>query len=360
MQRLRPSTIVFGALLLFSGLSACRKDPQVPLPDVGPTPYVLPLPPWALADTNHHLNLPYDNPLTVEGIALGRKLFYEKALSNDLSMSCATCHQQEHAFSDPRQFSLGTNGVAGRRNAQAIINPAFEHFFFWDARALSLELQAFDPVRHPDEMGNSWPVVIERLEQHPDYPHLFAKAFGSPGIDSSRVVYALAQFERTFISFNSRFDRWYYGGQIGLLTEAEQRGFDLFTGEAHCADCHMLPFFHDFSVRNVGLRGEFSDLGLEEVSGIADHRWRFKTPSLRNIEVTAPYMHDGRFATLEEVMDFYAEDVEITMPNLDPHMFPWLWGEVELDAQERADLVAFMRTLTDEGFLTAPHLADPH
>ncbi len=343
-------------------LNACRKDvstdPDQPGGPTGPTPLTLQVPSWSV-DTGHALNLPYDNPLTVEGVALGRKLFHEKALSNDLTMSCATCHRQENAFSDPRRFSVGTDGSLGRRQGMAIINTAWDHFFFWDARALSLELQAFGPVRNPVEMANSWPVVVQRLQQHPEYPELFRRAFGSPTIDSLHVAYALAQFERTLISLNSRFDRYYYGGDVTALTEQEVRGKDLFFGEAHCDNCHMLPLFQDHGVRNIGLPPG-PDQGLAEVSGITAHRGRFKTTTLRNIDVTAPYMHDGRFATLEEVVDFYADDVVLTTPNLDEHMFPWVNDEIHLNAQERADLVAFMKTLTDETFLNDPAFSDPH
>lgn len=320
---------------------------------------VLNVPPWA-QDTVHTLNLPWDNPLTVEGVALGRRLFYEKALSDDYSMSCASCHKQEHAFSDPQPISPGTDGTLGRRNAMAIVNLAWDHFFFWDARAFSLELQALQPVVSHAEMRNTWPVVEQRLADHPDYPALFERAFGSPGIDSLRVVFAIAQFERTLLSFDSRFDRYYYGGQQGLFTEQEERGLDLFMGEAHCVDCHMLPHFHDFAVRNIGLNPGPDDTGLMEVSGLPEHRDRYKTTTLRNVEVSGPYMHDGRFATLEEVVDFYADDVRITSPTLDEHMSPWVWGQIDLDPQERADLVAFMRTLTDPGFLNNPAFSDPH
>lgn len=350
--------VLLGAVLL---LQACRKDPGMEQPTdapFGPTPLTLSVPSWAV-DTGHALNLPYDNPLTVEGVALGRRLFYEKALSNDFSMSCATCHRQENAFSDPRRVSIGTDGSEGRRQGMAIINAAWDHFFFWDARALSLELQAFGPVRNPIEMGNSWHVVVQRLQQHPEYPELFRRAFGTSSIDSLHVAYALAQFERTLISLSSRFDRFHYDGDITAMTPQEVRGMDLFFGDAHCDNCHMLPLFQDHGVRNIGLPPG-PDQGLAEVSGITAHRGRFKTTTLRNIAVTAPYMHDGRFATLEEVVDFYADDVVLTTPNLDEHMFPWVNDEIHLNAQDRADLVAFMRTLTDEAFLSDPRFSDPH
>jgi cytochrome c peroxidase len=340
--------------------ASCRRDPSLAdEPWNGGTPYQLQFPTWAIGPA-HEINIPYDNPLTVEGIALGRKLFYEKALSNDYSMSCASCHRQENAFSDPRPFSIGTNGAVGRRNAMAVMNMAWDHFFFWDARALSLELQAFGPVVDHAEMRNTWPVVEERLQAMPEYRDLFKKAFGIEQIDSLHVVYAIAQFERTLVSFNSRFDRFHFGGDSLALTGQEKRGRDLFFGEAFCGGCHMLPMFTDHSVRNNGLDMEPLDEGLAEVSGIRDHVGRFKTTSLRNIAVTAPYMHDSRFATLEEVVDFYADNVQVNAQTIDNHMQPWIFGQVQLSQQDRADLVAFMRTLTDESFLTNPAFSDPH
>src|SRR5690606_15721023 len=179
-------------------------------------------------------------------------------------------------------------------------------------------------------------------------------------IDSSLVVKAIAQFERTLLTFNSPFDRYYYGGDSLALTEPEKRGLELFFGEAHCDDCHMPPLFHDHDYRNIGLDHPPPDGGLGEITGDHSDQGRFKTPSIRNIEVTAPYMHDGRFISLEQVVDLYADDVLIDSPGLDQHMLPWVMNEIDLDQQERADLVAFMRTLTDQQFLTDPRFSDPN
>jgi cytochrome c peroxidase len=196
--------------------------------------------------------------------------------------------------------------------------------------------------------------VVARLQAHAEYPALFQQAFGSPVVDSLRVAYALAQFERTLLSLDSRFDRWQYGGEPEALSAQEQRGWKLFTGKGNCADCHMPPLFTDGRVVDIGLDAEPVDKGLGERSGIAWHNGRFKTPSLRNIAATVPYMHDGRFGTLDEVMDFYATGVNIHSPTLDVHMQPWVKGEVMLSKQDRADLVAFMLTLTDSTFLRDP------
>lgn len=352
-------------LLLCAGmftLYACQRDAEQAQPAGeewnGPTPYQLSFPEWA-TDASHVLMMPADNPLTEEGVALGRKLFYEKALSNDYSMSCATCHQQEFAFSDPRVVSLGTDGSPGRRNSMAIVNPAWDQFFFWDGRAPSLEMQAFGPVANPVEMHNTWPEVVDRLAADPVYPLLFEHAFGSPGVDSMRVVKAIAQFERTFISFNSRFDRFEYGGDSTALTAQEQAGRNLFFDGAHCNICHTAPFFSDNRMFNIGSTVGFGDLGQEEATGQHSDFGKFKNTTLRNIEVTAPYMHDGRFATLEEVVDFYADSI-VSSPGLDNHMFPFLNGGTPLDAADRAALVAFMKTLTDTEFLNNPAYSDPN
>ena len=324
-----------------------------------PTPLVLDLPAWALTDTALKLEFPYDNPLTVEGVALGRRLFHEKALSADGSLSCASCHVQRFAFSDPRTRSMGMGGTMGERNAPAIQNVAWDHFFFWDARALSIELQAFAPVTGHAEMGSNWNKVAERLRRIPAYPPLFAAAFGDGAIDSMRVAFALAQFERTMISLSSRFDRYFHEGDSTALTLSEKRGKDLFFTRANCADCHSPPLFKGHEVQNIGLDSTPVDLGMGGRTHIVWHMGRFKTPSLRNIAVTAPYMHDGRFATLEQVVDFYADDVNTNSPTLDVHMQPWVKGEVRLSTQDRADLVAFLKTLTDEGFLTDPRYGPP-
>jgi cytochrome c peroxidase len=316
----------------------------------GPTPLELAIPAWAL-DTAHPLNLPYDNPLTMEGVELGRRLFHETALSGDGMLSCASCHHRELAFSDPRNFPTGF-GV--ERNGMPLFNLAWDHYFFWDARALSLEMQAFEPVTAHQEMNSEWGAVRERLQADRSYPALFQRAFGSPVIDSLRVAYALAQFERTLLSFGSRFDRWRHGGERDALNVQEQRGWQVFTGKGNCADCHMPPHFTDRRVVNIGLDSDPVDKGLGARTGIAWHMGRFKTPSLRNVAVTAPYMHDGRFATLEEVMDFYATGVRTDAPTLDVHMDPWVRGEVLLSARDRADLVAFLHTLTDTAFLAGP------
>lgn len=314
----------------------------------------LELPAWALADTSLRIDIPYDNPLTVEGAALGRMLFHEKALSADRSLSCASCHIQRFAFADSARFSPGMNGLRTARNTLPLMNLAWDHFFFWDARALSLELQAFEPVTSHREMASGWSEVYVRLRRDARYPPLFRAAFGDERIDSLRVAFALAQFERTMISLDSRFDRYFHLKERGAMNAQELRGKDLFFTRAHCVDCHEPPLFGGHHVVNIGLDSVSIDPGMGGHTGMPWHMGRFKTPTVRNVAVTAPYMHDGRFATLEEVVDFYADGVFVKSVTLDEHMMPWRRGEVRLSKQDRADLVAFLKTLTDEGFLVNP------
>lgn len=355
----KSSSIFFGASLALC-IPACSTRPVAPSAQepFSPNPFRLNVPAWAV-DTAHPINIPYDNPLTVEGIALGRRLFYEKALSSDGSLSCASCHQQAHAFADPRTSSTGIGGINGTRNAQPLFNLAWDHFFFWDARAISVEMQAFEPVTGHREMGSDWSGVAKRLTTIPEYPPLFRAAFGDEWIDSMRVAFALAQFERTLVSLDSRFDRYVHEHDMDALTPQEIRGKDLFFTRAHCVDCHEPPFFNGHDVSNIGLDAEPIDKGMGARTGMPWHMGRFKTPSLRNIEVTAPYMHDGRFPTLEAVIDFYADDVHTTSPTLDDHMQPWVRGEVRLSKQDRSDLVAFLKSLTDADFLRDTTFSEP-
>jgi cytochrome c peroxidase len=345
--------------LVITVLYSCRKDPSLEKVWNGGTPVQLKVPEWAITPM-HFPHVPHDNPMTAEGVALGRKLFYEKALSNDFSMSCGSCHQQEFAFSDPRPFSIGTDGSIGRRNSMTVMNSAFDHHFFWDGRAHGLEQQAFLPVVDHAEMRNTWPVVVERLRNTRPYPDLFFNAFGTEQIDSMLVVKAIAQFERTLLSFDSRFDRFHYGGDSLALTPQEKRGFDLFMNEASCGGCHGPPFFTDFEFRNNGLDMVPADDGFGAVTGIRTDNGKFKTTSLRNIAVSGPYMHDSRFTTLEQVLDFYAEDVQTAAPTIDSHMQPWIFGDVQLSQQDRADIIAFLHTLTDQSFLSDPAFSDPN
>lgn len=338
--------------------AACHRPPQQAAA-TSPAPLRLELPAWALADTALRLDFPYDNPLTAEGAALGRALFYEKALSADGSLACASCHIQRFAFADSARLSSGMAGQRTARNSMPLMNLAWDHFFFWDARALSLELQAFEPVTAHRELASQWSAVSQRLARDPRYPPRFAAAFGDARIDSLRIAFALAQFERTLVSLDSRFDRFFHLKRTDALSAQEKRGKDLFFTRAHCVDCHEPPLFKGHHVVNIGLDSVPTDPGMGGRTGMPWHLGRFKTPTLRNIAATAPYMHDGRFATLEEVIDFYADGVRTASPTLDAHMEPWRRGAVRLSQQDRKDLVAFLHALTDSAFLADARFGPP-
>jgi cytochrome c peroxidase len=349
---------ILSILAIVITISSCKKDEIYPL-DYIPQPHSVDIPDYV---NNFVLTgpmpIPTNNPLTIEGIALGRELFYEKQLSSDNSMSCASCHFQEFAFSDDNQFSEGVLGELGDRQAMAIINSAWDDKFFWDGRAVSLEDQAFGPVVNPIELNDTWKNVVEKLQNDPKYPIMFHKAFGTHIIDSVLVSKAISQFERTMISFDSKYDKFFFNDE-DVYSESEERGFDLYFDKAECIHCHSGPMLTDFTFRNNGLDLVITDNGLGKVTGLTSDDGKFKVPTLRNIELTAPYMHDGRFATLEDVIEHYNSGVESTSPNLDVEMNHFADG-LELTAQEKTDLIAFLKTFTDFTFLTNPDFSDPN
>lgn len=362
----------FQQLLLVIGIGAvllagCRKDPDadpaIPGP-VGPTPYPLVIPANFPA-----MPIPSDNPLTVEGVRLGRHLFYEKRLSGDNTMSCASCHMQAFSFTDSARFSTGIDGIQGARNSMAIVNLGWGQRFFWDGRAMSLEEQVFFPVRDPIEMHETWPTAAEKLQSDQAYVDLFQAAFGAAAIDSVVVSKAIAQFMRTMISSNSKFDR-FMRGEL-QLTPQEQLGFALTQQEggpppigqwgADCFHCHPHGGgqFTDGIIRNNGLDPEelWTDLGLGGWTGLPQDRAKFKTPTLRNVALTAPYMHDGRFQTLEEVIDHYNSGGHPS-PTVDPNM-KFTVGGLQLTAEKKAQLIAYLHTLSDPDFFSDERFSDP-
>lgn len=366
----------FTAFLLIVSLQACKEDdkddpvvvnpPEIPV--YNPTPYSLVVP--------RHFSLVYsptipaDNPLTVEGIELGKRLFFERRLSINNQLSCGGCHRPQAAFNDPGMaLSLGAQNQSGIRNAMPLFNLAwtnsFDSEFNWHGSAESLEEQALDPVKNPLEMMESWPRVAGKLQNDPSYPPMFQAAFGTTTIDSTLVVKAIAQFERTLISGDSRMDK-YMQEQLGLnppggpfLTAQELRGFNIYvsTNKGDCFHCHgnvnlRNPLWTDFEFRNNGL-DMAPDSGLAEITKSANDLGKFKTPSLRNLVFTAPYMHDGRFQTLEEVVEFYSTGVQDS-PLTDPLMADRGSLNANLSATEKADLVAFLKTITDSSFVQNP------
>ncbi len=359
-------TILFSVGIIF--LQGCKPDDpdcncDCDLSGYAPTSYTLERPAGF-----PQLVIPADNPMTVEGIALGRKLFYEKRLSDDNSMACASCHvQSPFSFTDKgTRFSTGIDGFQGNRNAMALINLAWGHKFFWDGRAASLEEQALGPVPNPIEMHQTWTNAVAKLQADTAYPRLFVKAFGICTIDSLHVAMAIAQFERTMISGNSKFDK--VGRHETEFTSSELHGFELFSRDkdtvnnihgADCFHCHQIstrllddPIFH-----NNGIDSVFADPGLQAVTGDINDRGKFKAPTLRNIELTAPYMHDGRFATLEQVIDHYNMGGHPSA-TIDPLMKNVGTG-LELSQEEKTDLLNFLKTLTDMDYVNNPAFSEP-
>ena len=302
--------------------------------------------------------IPINNPLTEEGIALGKKLFFDKKLSKNNTQSCASCHNPRNSFTDSLRFSLGVDGFSGSRNSMPLFNLAwnFNDKFSWDGKELSLERQALEPVRNPIEMHSSWSNVALRLQQDQEYPTMFLNAFGTERIDSTLVTKAIAQFERTLISGNAKFDQYLLGNTS--LNQQEVNGFTIFMSEdkGDCFHCHGSdnnPLWTDNNFHNNGLDTSFNDLGLGAVTGDPNDNGKFKSPSLRNLVYTAPYMHDGRFSTLEEVINHYSEGLQ-NSSTIDPLMKKVNQGGVQLTPQEKADLKAFLITLTDDGFINNP------
>ncbi|MFK5981819.1 MAG: cytochrome c peroxidase [Flavobacteriaceae bacterium] len=310
-------------------------------------------------------HIPANNPQTLEGISLGRELFYEPLLSGDGTQACADCHLAENSFTDPNRFSTGITGAIGNRNAMPIYNLAwnFEDKFFWDGRAIGIEGQALGPVENPIEMNNTWPNAVATLQATSTYPDLFAQAFGTSTITKELVTKAIAQFERTMISGNSRFDQ-YLLGDTAALTASEINGFNIFMDEdrGDCFHCHgsdANPLWTDNIFHNNGLDTTFEDNGLGQVTGDPLDNGKFKSPSLRNLAYTAPYMHDGRFSTLEEVINHYSEGL-VYSETIDPLMKNIAQGGALLNEEDKIDLKAFLLSLSEPEYTTNPDFQDPN
>jgi cytochrome c peroxidase len=296
-----------------------------------------------------NMNIPSNNPMTVQGVTLGEKLFKDPILSANNTQACISCHIQSASFSDPNQFSTGIDNIKGTRNASALINLGWNNNFNWDGSATTLEEQAFEPIVNPIEMHDTWPNVENKLNENTEYVDLFKKAFNIDYIDSNHVVMALAQFERTLISVNSKFDKYLNGEE--QLTPSEFSGYAIFNSEkADCFHCHGTQMFMDNDFHNNGLDEEpFLDLGLAKVTEKNSDNGKFKTPTLRNIEFSAPYMHDGRFTNIEEVIEHYNSGGNYSS-TVDPLMKKIGIG-LQLTNQEKQDLIAFLKTLSDDNFI---------
>jgi cytochrome c peroxidase len=345
----RSFVLILPILLASCGSKTEPKAVEVPTPASKPAGTVvqikapLGLPP---------LDLPADNPPTAETIALGRKLYYDAKLSGDNSVSCATCHNPGFGFTDGKPVSTGVGGKKGGRSAPSVINAAYYAVQFWDGRARSLEEQAAGPIANPIEMNLPHTVCIEKLNADPEYKAEFARAFGPDPVNIEMVKKAIASFERTVLSGNSPFDKYQYGGNKKAMSPAAIRGLALFkdVNKGNCAVCHTIEekhaLFSDSKFHNLGVginaKGELTDLGRYDATKVDADKGAFKTPTLRDIAKTGPYMHDGSLKTLKDVVDFYVGGGN-SNPNLDKEI-----KSLKLNQKERADLVAFLEALTGE------------
>jgi cytochrome c peroxidase len=313
-------------------------------------------------------NEPADNPNTLEGVALGKILFFDKRLSADNTISCSTCHRPEKAFTDGIPLAVGIQNKIGKRNTPGLFNLAIQKKFFWDGRVNSLEDQSIHPIQDPNEMSMELEQLISKLKSISEYPNLFGRAFGSSEISIDRVAKALAQFQRSLFSQTSKYDL-YLKGEYNLTIE-ELKGMTLFFQHptagsvrgGNCGDCHLpqtlsgkLDDFDGF--HNTGLTELNSqDIGLKAITGKASDFGKFKTPDLRNVALTAPYMHDGRFQTLEQVLDHYNSESLFSKPNVDVLITagrnevsfdPIYEQSLKLTTAEKKSIITFLHTLTD-------------
>ncbi|MBE9663517.1 cytochrome-c peroxidase [Mucilaginibacter myungsuensis] len=315
--------------------------------------------------------IPDDNPTTKEGVYLGRMLFYETALSANNKISCGTCHQQALAFTDGKAFSTGVDGSLTSRSSMSLANMLWSRKLFWDGRSNALEGQAAIPMQNPHEMGQMMQTTVRKLSRKMPYPELFDKVFGKEeGINGVTIIKAIAQFERTLISANSKYDQYLQGKH--KPTKQELQGLALFNNApqpaksirgANCSRCHggvktYMELFHNNGLDTVG-----KDAGIGSLTALATDQGRFKAPTLRNIALTAPYMHDGRFKNLDEVLDHYSDHIKTSAALSD--IFRGASNrkdgtQLSLKADEKKAIIAFLSMLTDDTFIHDPRFSDPH
>jgi cytochrome c peroxidase len=346
---------------LFVIINSCRQD-KVVVPDLPDEPYNLEFGSFPNPD------IAADNPLTREGVKLGRMLFYEKMLSGNNTLSCASCHNQVTAFSDTNKFSIGINNLPGGRQAMSVFNMAWHsNEFFWDGRSHLLRDQALKPIQDDLEMDETLINVVSKLKSSSIYPAQFKKAFGTENIDTFLISKALEQFMNSIVSNNSKYDKFLAG--TATLTAEEERGRFLFFTEynpafpnasgADCQHCHGGSNFENDKYMNNGIDNDASitDIGRQKVTNKPSDKGAFKVPTLRNVELTFPYMHDGRFKTLEEVVDHYNLVKNSTV--LDPSFQQQLPNGLQLTASDKQALVAFLKTLTDKQLTTDSRYSSP-
>lgn len=355
-----------GWIVAILSATFCIFAGMVSITHKAPVPYKLKYP----ANFGSRFTIPPDNPTTQEGVYLGRMLFYEKRLSANNKLSCESCHEQQRAFTDGRPVSMGVDGSLTPRSSMSLANLLWVRNFFWDGRSQGLEEQAAFPLTDPHEMGQTLAESVEKLQKTAPYPALFQSAFGENGITQQNILKALAQFERTLISADSPYDR-YLAGQYQPTT-AELRGMQLFENGPdprrgirgdNCGHCHGGPKTFKELFHNNGLDSSFTDPGREKVTGQPMDKGRFRVPTLRNILLTAPYMHDGRFKTIEAVLDHYSEHIQqsATLSSFLEDISNEEGGKsLSLAPQEKQDIIVFLGMLTDSTVITNPAFSNPH
>jgi cytochrome c peroxidase len=362
------ASLLVGAALSLGGCQTNGSEPIDPQP-AAPTPYTLTVPAGFPTPV-----IPADNPLTNEGVALGRMLFYEKALSSTGTMSCGSCHQQSKAFTDGLAKAVGVDGVVNPRGSMSLANVMWSTTLTWDGAFSTLDTQAKHPIENPIELHQPLTVGVSKLQATSTYPPLFLAAFGTRTITADMVLKALTQFERTLISSNSRYDKFNANNRQGF-TPDELAGLKLYsthitTGSARgaeCFHCHTMPLMSsNYAAQffNNGLDLTFSDPGRGGVTGLPTDRGKFVAPTLRNITLTAPYMHDGRFTTLEQVLDHYSDHVQMASPGLDNNLVEGINNRpfgthMDLTATEKRQVIAFLKTLTDSTFVSDKRFSSP-
>ncbi len=331
--------------------TSCKKDPEVrhldpPVYDINfIVPPGFPKPVYDFSG---------QNKLSEAGFRLGRHLFYDPILSRDNTISCGSCHQQFAAFAHSgHSTSHGIDGQFGVRNSPALQNLAWHNTFMWDGGINHIEVQPLAPITNPIEMDEKLSTVIEKLKASATYRKRFKAVFGDDEINSQRIFYALTQFQGMLMSYNSRYDKYMRGEAGANFSDAEKKGLKLF--EAKCASCHTPPLFTNFEFINNGLDSLFPfEKGRAHITADENDLGKFKVPSLRNVDVTFPYMHDGRFWSLNQVLEHYRSEIKNT-----PTLHPLLRNGIELSNEEKSQIISFLKTLTDDTFMKDPRFSDP-
>lgn len=330
---------------------SCKRDPEILSPNVGNENSYSPVVPAGWPSPVYNFS---GNEVTYDGFTLGRHLFYEPMLSEDTTVSCGSCHLQTFGFSNgpSHATSHGVHSLIGKRNSPALFNLTWQTKLMWDGSANNLENQPIGPIQNPIEMNLNLNDALTRVAASPKYKALFKNAYGDTVVTSQRFLKSFAQFMGLMVSYNSKYDKVKNGKEI--FTASENSGYNVFKN--NCASCHSEPLFSDHTFRNNGLPINFyQDSGRYGITLDPNDIYKFKTPSLRNLGFSSPYMHDGRFSTLSQVLNHYSAGISATQ-NLDP----LLSGGISLSAQEKSDLLNFLATLNDYTFMNDARFKEIH